>query len=151
MTTQTPAVVVVGERPQVERLLDTILPDLAAAPETVVVYSASEARDLAARRPVLLLIAPYENADLDGLELTAAVKRVSPTTRVLLTTASNTGNVSQRAPAVGVDYLLFEPVQLFQIEEVLRDALVGLLSVPPGNAEAERDDADDAAAAPRNE
>lgn len=118
-----PAVVLVEDQPRVQLLLERVLPDYPGDLELINVLTARETMGLLAERLVPLVILPYELAEGDGLELAAAIRAASPSTKIILTALSPLASLVRNAQAAGVDYLVLEPFARGRFEETVRHAL----------------------------
>jgi DNA-binding NarL/FixJ family response regulator len=56
-----------------------------------------------------LVVSDWNMPDMDGIELTAEIKRASPATRVLLVTGYFDPEITRRALAAGADGILHKP------------------------------------------
>ena len=118
-----PAVLVVDDDPTVVILLHRVLRDLDIGHD---ILTTSDSRDVLAQletRSIPLVIADYSMPNIDGLQLTAAIKARNSNTRVALITAYATPALAQQASAHFVDYFLPKPFPLQAFEQMVQSAL----------------------------
>jgi DNA-binding NarL/FixJ family response regulator len=72
-----------------------------------------------------LVVSDWNMPDMDGIELTAEIKRASPATRVLLVTGYFDPEITRRALAAGADGILHKPFELPALRHCVRAALSG--------------------------
>jgi DNA-binding NtrC family response regulator len=76
-----------------------------------------------AHRAVPLVITDYMMPGMNGLQLTAAVKAISPMTHVILATAYGSAALEQRAREQQVDTFLHKADLFDRLEGVVRNVL----------------------------
>lgn len=118
-----PAIVVVEDDPDVLRVLQRLLSVTYPAYEVVTAKNGTEALAHVAARPVALIVTDYTMPEMNGIDLTHAVKERSPQTYVVLITAYATPEVERRALQAGVDRFLAKPFKLDQVEVIVHEAL----------------------------
>jgi CheY-like chemotaxis protein len=116
-------IVLVDDEPMILHMLTMMLRILALPHALISVTSAAEALALLPQRPIALVITDYSTPEMDGLQLTDAIKATWPTTRVLLITAYDTRDLRQSAVAHRVDDVLAKPFTVNQLEVVVRKLL----------------------------
>lgn len=87
------------------------------------VYSASDGKEgFSTFQRIMpdIVISDIQMPLMDGLEMATAIKRLSPDTPIIITTAYNDNNFLLKAIAVGIDKFLLKPVQ----KAALREALI---------------------------
>lgn len=120
---QPPAILVVDDDPATLTLLKFSLRKLAPTYAIVTAEHGSGALRHLAERPIPLLITDYLLPDMDGLQLVAQLKALSPETYVVLASADDTLEVKRRAKEQGVDLFLSKLDLLQRLGEVVRAAL----------------------------
>jgi two-component system, response regulator, stage 0 sporulation protein F len=121
--TQPPAILVVDDDAATLTLLKFTLRKLAPSYAIVTAEHGSGALRHLAERPIPLLVTDYLLPDMDGLQLVAAVKALSPTTYVVLASADDSLDVKRRAREQGVDVFLSKLDLLQHLGEVVHAAL----------------------------
>lgn len=108
MTLSTPNVLIVeNDSRQTEVMMDLIKDVMRARVDTT--NSGERAIDLISRMPYQLIIADCGVGDMDGLSVLERVKRVSPTTGVILTSGFATVEEAVKAMRFGADEYLKKP------------------------------------------
>lgn len=120
---QPPVVLIVDDDPDALDLLQLFMQELAPTHDIIAVRDASDALHHLAQRAVPLVITDYMMPGLNGLQLTAATKAVSPMTHVILATAYGSAALEQRAREQGVDTVLPKVVLFDRLEDVVRSVL----------------------------
>lgn len=118
-----PAIVLVEDEPDILIILHRLMRDLTGGYDIVTVNGGAEALAQIALRPVPLVITDYNMPGMNGLQLAAAVKESSPTTKVVLITAYATPDLEKRAREQRVDYYMPKPFPLDRLEQIVRDVL----------------------------
>lgn len=126
-TSQHPVIVLLERDLQIQVVVQRMLALLTRDCRILIARDASHVLSLVAKRQVALLITNYDQPGATGFQLTEAVKRSSPSTRVLVMTGSTDPNLEAQAQAVGVDFFLLKPFALQPIEAILQVVL------PPQN------------------
>ncbi len=119
-----PAIVLVEDEPDILIILHRLMRDLTGGYDIITVSGGAEALLQLSLRPVPLVITDYSMPGMDGLELAAAVKTASPTTRVVMMTAYATPELEYQASRQSVDYYLPKPFPLDHLDQIVRDVLV---------------------------
>ncbi len=122
-STQPPVILIVDDAPDILLLLDVLLHHLTPAYDIVTALDAQSALRHLAHRTVPLLITDYMMPNMNGLQLTAAVKAASPTTHVILISADDSAALEQRALSQQVDTFLPKADLLDRLEDVVRGIL----------------------------
>jgi two-component system response regulator (stage 0 sporulation protein F) len=122
-TTQTPAIILVEDEPDILIILHRLMRDLTGGYDIITVKSGAEALAAIALRPVPLLITDYNMPGMNGIDLTRDVKAASPDTVVLMITAYPTPDLARRAHDVGVGHYLPKPFSFDLLEEIVRATL----------------------------
>jgi two-component system, response regulator, stage 0 sporulation protein F len=120
---RTPAVVVVDDEPDVLAILHRLIRDLAFPYDIIAADSGQTALDQIGRYVVPLLVTDYSMPAMNGVQLIAAVKQLSPNTRVALISALPAAELERRAGDAPVDYYLSKPFHFSQIEQIVRACL----------------------------
>ena len=99
-----------------------IMRDMLARKTPNVIIASNGEEGLAAFQRYLpdIVISDIQMPRMDGLEMAAAIKQISPTTPVIVTTAFNDKEFLLKAIAVGIDKFLLKPVE----SEALHEALI---------------------------
>jgi DNA-binding NtrC family response regulator len=118
-----PAVVVVDADPDRVTILGRLAHVLASDYDLITATTGAAVLDHMATRRVLLVITGDQVLDMEGLQLSAAIKARSPATRVLVISADAAPTLEQGAWATPVDYYLPRPFEMDQLEEIVRVAL----------------------------
>lgn len=118
-----PAIVLVEDEPDILSILHRLMRDLTGGYDIVMVSSGIDALAQIALRRVPLVITDYNMPGMNGLQLTAAIKEVSPDTRVVLITAYATPELEKRAREQRVDHWLPKPFPLDRLEQIVRETL----------------------------
>lgn len=118
-----PAVIIVEDEPDVRIILARLLRDLVGEHEIVTPLSAMESLAEFHLRPVPLVFTDYNMPGMDGLQLTQAIKEISPQTQVCLITAYATPDLKRRAEEAGVDHYMPKPPDMARLEAIARGAL----------------------------
>jgi two-component system CheB/CheR fusion protein len=95
------------------------LPDL----EVLVATSGQEALQLAALKPVDLMITDYRMPDMDGLALVKALRQVHPRAAILLLTAYGTPALQSAAADAAIERVLEKPASFVDIRAVTLELL----------------------------
>jgi CheY-like chemotaxis protein len=123
-TEQAPAIIVVEDDPVMSVVLQRHLRKLAPRYEVVHVTDAAATLAQLGQRSVPLVITDYHLlASIDGLKLTAAIRRRSPETRVVLITAYATPEIEQAAAVQGVEFYLPKPFLLEDLTHIVSTVL----------------------------
>src|SRR5215203_4823029 len=117
-----PVILLVDDDLDMLRLLRMLLLTLAPTYDILTAAAGSGALAHLAERPIQLLITDYMMPEMNGLELTAAVKKASPTTHVILITAYSSALLEQRARDYNVDTFLAKEA-MFDLKDVVRRVL----------------------------
>jgi two-component system, response regulator, stage 0 sporulation protein F len=121
--TPSPAILVVDDDSATLTLLKFTLRKLAPSYAIVTAEHGNGALRHLAERPIPLLVSDYLLPDMDGLQLVAAVKAISPTTYTVLASADDTLEVKRLAQEQGVDLFLSKLDLLQRLGEVVRVVL----------------------------
>jgi two-component system, response regulator, stage 0 sporulation protein F len=123
-TERLPAILVVEDDPVLSVVLQRHLRKLAPHYEVVHVSDAPATLAQLDKRSVPLVITDYHLlASINGLKLTAAIRRRSPETRIVLITAYATAEVEQAAAAEGVEFYLPKPFLLEDLTQIVSTVL----------------------------
>ena len=93
------------------------------ASDAVAFFSGSRALEYFTGRSIPLVITDCHIFGMDGWEFIANVKQCSPDTRIALVTGWVGSDTRERANNLGVDYCLWKPFSLDELELILLDAL----------------------------
>jgi len=117
-----PIIILLDEQIDTLLALHRILIQLAPKNDIVLAKSAAEALAILSLRPVQLVITGYKlEGGMDGMKFTDAIKEMSPSTRVIMTTMYVTPETEKLAYAHRADYFLPKPFPISQLEGILRD------------------------------
>src|SRR5256885_1345759 len=122
-STQLPVILIVDDDSDILALLNLFMHHLAPTYDIMTVHDAQSALSHLAHRTVPLVITDYMLPGMDGLQLTAAVKAVSPMTHVILATAYDSSALEQRAREQHVDTFLPKTELFDRLEDVVRSVL----------------------------
>jgi CheY-like chemotaxis protein len=122
-STHRPAIVLVDDDRSTLLFLSHYLGWLAPAYDILPAVDAQSALRHVAERTVALLITDYRLPDMNGLQLTTAVKTASPLTHVILASADDSSELKQRARDHQVDTFLYKLDSLEYLEDVVRTIL----------------------------
>jgi CheY-like chemotaxis protein len=120
-------IVIVDDDPETLLLLCRLIQSLAPDTEIVSLDSGVAALAMTAKCPVALVVTDYYMPGMNGLQLTGAIKAISPTTRVAIITAHDMQDVMHRAKIVAADYVLPKPFVVAQLKQMIDE------SIPTGN------------------
>ena len=95
-TAPRPAIILVDDEPDVLTILHRLVRDFATGYELVPLADGAAAFAEIVRRPVALLITDHRMPGMDGLTLTAVLKRVAPQCPVLLLSGYPSTDLKQR-------------------------------------------------------
>jgi len=73
-------------------------------------------------RPIEVIMLDYRLPDLNGLQLLAAIRRVSPHSRVVMMTAYGTPDIEADAVRLGAVGLVNKPIEMGDVAELVRRA-----------------------------
>jgi DNA-binding NtrC family response regulator len=118
-----PTIVLVDDEPDIRIILRRLVAMVADGIDLVVVEDGAEALAVIRARPVALLITDYSMRGLNGLQLARAVKAVSPTTTVVVTSAYATHELAHHVAAAGADAFVPKPFPFDRLEAIVREAL----------------------------
>ena len=133
MTTQVvepPTILIVDNDPDVSKLLRRLIHTFAQQCEIVAVTSGAQALAMLVARPVALVITDYHMPGMNGIQLTRAIKGVSPATRVAIMSAEDVRDLAPQAHAVAADYVLPKPYELAQLQQMIGESLPSAARAP---------------------
>lgn len=119
-----PAIVLVEDEPDLLIIYHRLFRDWTGGYDIVAVTSGEDALAQIVLRDVPLVVTDYNMPGMNGLQLTSAIKEVSPATKVVLATAYATPDLERKAKKHGVDYYFAKPFPLSRMEQVVREALL---------------------------
>jgi DNA-binding NtrC family response regulator len=122
-STQPPVILIVDDAPDVLLLVEVLLHHLTPTYDIMTALDAQSALRHMAQRTVPLLITDYMMPEMNGLQLTAAVKATSPATHVILISADDSAALERRAREQQVDTFLPKAELLDHLEDVVRNVL----------------------------
>ena len=117
-------ILLVEDDPDILNIPRRLMQGLNSGYDIVTVSDGAQALAQSAQRPVRLLITDYSMPKMTGIDLTKAVKEISPATHVLLITAYATPELEKWASEAGVDYYLSKPFPLTRLMQIARDTLL---------------------------
>jgi len=118
-----PAVIVVDDEAESLLVLRMLLRGMTSGVEQIAVDNAQHALAIVRFRPVRLLITDYMMPGLNGLELAAAVKQISPTNHIVMFTVHDSAELKQQALASGADTYMMKPFPLRRLEDIIRQVV----------------------------
>jgi CheY-like chemotaxis protein len=116
-------VLIVDDEPNVTVVLAAGLEKLGQDYVIETANSGSEALKKVERTPYALMITDYKMPDLNGLDLAMAVRRVSPSTQVILMTAYGTAGLRDKVGNLHLDGYVDKPFSVARIREIVEDAV----------------------------
>lgn len=116
-------ILVVDDDERVLFVLHDILAGLGSEYEIVTAQNGYEALDKARGIPFDLLITDLRMPGMDGVELTEAVRTLSPSTVVIWITAYGSQETNAEARRLGVYCCLDKPLEVAEIRQTAREAL----------------------------
>ena len=116
-------ILVVDDDERVLFVLHDILAGLGNQYEVVTAQTGYEALDKAREMPFDLLIADLRMPGMDGVELTEAVRALSPSTVVIWITAYGSQETDAEAVRLAVYRCLDKPLEVTKIRQIAREAL----------------------------
>lgn len=122
MVNGTGVIVIVDDDRNIGFLIQRILRDIAPSYEIVFAQHGAGAIVQIDSRFVPLVITDYSMPDMNGVEVTQAVKLRSPQTKVLALTGMTSRAIQDAFRAAGADFFLPKPVALAELRDVLRRA-----------------------------
>jgi CheY-like chemotaxis protein len=121
--THLPAILIVDDDAATLSLLTHSIRKLAPTYAILTAEDGQSALNHLAQQTVALLITDYLLPDMNGLELSAAVKAASPQTYVILTSAADTAELQQQAREWHIDTFLSKMDILAGLRKVVRSVL----------------------------
>jgi CheY-like chemotaxis protein len=118
-----PIILLVDDDPAALNILHRLLNLLARRCEIVAVDNGIAALAVTTARSVALVITDFYMPGMNGVQLTGAIKAVSPTTRVAIITAYDVRDLAQQAQAVAPDYVLPKPFMLAQLKQIIEESI----------------------------
>jgi CheY-like chemotaxis protein/predicted regulator of Ras-like GTPase activity (Roadblock/LC7/MglB family) len=116
-------VLIVDDEPNVTVVLAAGLEKLGQDYVIETANSGSEALEKVEQTPYALMITDYKMPDLNGLDLAMAVRRVSPSTQVILMTAYGTAGLRDKVGNLHLDGYVDKPFSVARIREIVKDAV----------------------------
>lgn len=135
-------VLIVDDEPNVTLVLANSLSKLNQNYTIETANSGARALELLQEHRYALVITDYKMPDINGLDIAAAIREVSPETQVVLMTAYGTQGLHEILGQVKLDGYLDKPFTLAQVREIVEQA-VGKASqqvkAPPGQISVDED------------
>ena len=125
MSTNPPIILLVDDDPETLDVLRRLIGTFTQHTEIVAVASGAAALAVMAARPVTLVLADYHMPEMDGMQLTDAIKAASPATYVAIISVDDLDDVTLRANEVGADYVLAKPFELPQLKQLIAERVPG--------------------------
>jgi CheY-like chemotaxis protein len=122
LSIERPVILLVDDDPAALNILQRLLYFLARRYEIVAVDSGAAALAVIAARLVALVITDLYMPGMNGIQLTAAIKATSPTTRVAIITAYDVEDAAHQAKAVAAEYVFPKPFMLMQLKQMLEES-----------------------------
>jgi CheY-like chemotaxis protein len=116
-------ILVVDDDERVLFVLHDTLTRLGSEYEIVTAPNGHEALDRARKMPFDLIITDLRMPGMDGVELTEAVRTLSPSTVVIWITAYGRQETNAEARKLGVYRCLDKPLEVTEIRQIAREAL----------------------------
>lgn len=123
-------ILLVDDAPDILMVIGRILAAMCSQCEVVTATNGVEALAQFEARPAGLVIADYNMSEMNGLQLTRAIKERSPSTRVLIITAYATSDVEKRARESGADYYLAKPFAIDELVRVVEEVVLEARQAP---------------------
>jgi len=123
MCVQPPTILIVDNDPDFSNLLRRLIHSFAPCCEIVAVETGMAALAVTAARAVALVITDYHMPGMNGVQLTRAIKRASPGTRVAIVSVDDARAVARQAHAAAAEYVLPKPFVLAQLKQLLDESL----------------------------
>jgi CheY-like chemotaxis protein len=114
-----PIILIVDDDPFMRGVLHTMLQLGPVACEIVTVPDGAAALEQIASRPIALAIVDYNMPGQDGVQLTAAIKRASPSTRILILSVLASPALAARAQSAGADALVAKPFHVAELRAIV--------------------------------
>jgi len=130
MCVQPPIILFVDDDPEARELLPRLIHTFAPCCEIVVVETGAQALAVTAARAVALMIADYYMPQMNGVQLTRAIKDASPATRVAIVSVDDGPDVVGQAHAVAAEYILSKPFVLAQLQQMVGASLPAAARAP---------------------
>jgi DNA-binding NtrC family response regulator len=121
----------VTRRPSVLFIMHDALSRLGSEYEIVTAQNGHEALDKVRAMPFDLLFTDLRMPDIDGVELTEAIKTVNPNTVVIWMTAYGCHNMRAEAARLMIYERLDKPVEVAEIWRIAREALQSVWDQDP--------------------
>jgi two-component system, response regulator, stage 0 sporulation protein F len=118
-----PIILIVDDEIDILLIMHRTVRDMLPKYEVKPVTNGVEALAHMALHPVPLAIVDYNMPNMNGLQLTSAIKETYADTCVVLVTAYATPELEQRAKAVGVDHFLPKPFPFDRLEAIIRSVV----------------------------
>lgn len=127
-------VLIVDDGESVTVLLQRSLARLGPGMEVWTANSGAQALDLLNSERLDLLITDYQMPNINGLELTEAVRQHHTEVKVILMTAYPSPQIADLVDRLAVDCYLIKPFSCRELREIVRHLLISPapLSPPPG-------------------
>ena len=123
MSIEPPIILIVDNEPDMSMLVRRLILSFAPRCEIVMVTSGAQALAVLVARPVALVITDYHMPGMNGVQLTRAIKRASPTTPVAIVSVDDAGAVARQAHAAAAEYVLPKPFVLAQLKQMIGASL----------------------------
>jgi CheY-like chemotaxis protein len=127
---QPPIVLFVDDDLDARELLPRLIHSFAPQCEVVTVDSGAAALALMDMLPVALVITDYHMPEMNGVQLTRAIKGASPAIRVAIVSVDDTRDVARLAQSSAAEYVLPKPFVLAQLQQMIGESLPPAARVP---------------------
>jgi two-component system, response regulator YesN len=114
-----PTVLVVGDQVDVSELLLHMVRFTASTYESLTTEDAQQALDLLTEYPVVLAFVHVGLQDMAGLPLATTIKTRFPTTRVILFSAMDEGDLKRHAEVLKLDGYLTKPFTMANVAQLV--------------------------------
>ncbi len=112
-----PTILVVGDQPDVGELLLHMVRYTAPSYETVTTDDTQRALNLLTEHPIVLAFVHVRLQDMAGLPLATTIKTRSPTTRVILLSAMDEGDLKRHTEVLKLDGYLAKPFSMVDVAQ----------------------------------
>lgn len=116
-------ILIVDDEPNVTLIMSRSLEKLDKKYEVETAQSGREALTKIESQPYALVITDYKMPEMNGLDLTMAIRRIAPETQVILMTAHGTGALQNTAQGLDLDGYIDKPFELSEIRRIVETAV----------------------------
>jgi two-component system response regulator (stage 0 sporulation protein F) len=127
-------VLIVDDEETILRLLKSSLTSLGGSYEVVTENNGESAIQKFREAPFDLVVTDYMMDGMDGMQLLAAVKELSPETRVIMITAYGSSELEQQAHDLEIYRYLTKPLEIALFRQIVKEALESSKTGPSGGS-----------------